>query len=860
MKHLVFTALAALSFAGQLDAQVLTEWVETKLPAETNKISLGYPVPIPVDTPEPFDGFRTYAGLHMRHQDLAVTTPYVHPAEVGTTRQGRTIWAYRLGDDDLLTVDGLPEAATLTNGGIHAREWQTPEVVTGILELIALHEPDHHLYDYLRDNVNMIVIPSLNIDGFLQTQRYPSLNYLNVDPDDPEFSPRDGRMRRKNMLDADENLYSLPDLLLGVDLNRNNAPFWATNASRSSSNPESLVHHGAAPASEPETQALDTAGHLGPIGRLRAYTDVHSFGVNSYWVRTNYFRLAQETVRAQTVFSNHHRAFPEGNWYTFPSVSNAPYLQGIGSTDEYFTDTYHIPAWGLEVEPKLSGGVNYGGTGENGHDGFILPDSQIRRLREEIAQSFAAVYYHQSGPPSLHSLRLIDAATGAVVFESEWDTVDSQTRLLYQKQLQPLQFDHQYEAWLAFDKPMRWREDGVVVPFPGQPDSTLDLEANILMYGNPMTIGVDSADWLDQAGGAPDGYMRYRDDALRVTFTFPADENNLALVTGQQDAVLALDTTDMTGRRTDANPATVPDWADGVWKRYELTSGTEGDIGGIDQTISFQVTNQPVPPPFVLEAGITSAWYDPTHSGEGFLLEILSGNLAAMYWFTYDAEGAQDWYIAVGEIRGNRIEFPRLLRVSGGEFGPGFDPDKITEEPVGSASFIWSDCDAGDMSYHIGNQHGRMQLYRLASLMGLDCGSPVMPPVSDEGLLSGSWYDPAHSGEGYNVEILDDGRPVVYWFSYDPEGKRRWFFGIGEIRDGKLVFDDLQTTSGGIFGPDFDPLTVGYAPWGTLELDLDCHGGTATYNSSEAGFGSGMLNLVRLSNIDLLGCPDQENF
>jgi hypothetical protein len=101
MKRLAFTALAALSFAAQLDAQVLTEWVETRLPTETNKISLGYPVPIPVDTPEPFDGFRTYAGLHMRHQELAISTPYVHPAEVGTTRHGRTIWAYRLGDDDL---------------------------------------------------------------------------------------------------------------------------------------------------------------------------------------------------------------------------------------------------------------------------------------------------------------------------------------------------------------------------------------------------------------------------------------------------------------------------------------------------------------------------------------------------------------------------------------------------------------------------------------------------------------------------------------------------------------------------------------------------------------------------------------
>ncbi len=130
-----------IAASSQLSAQVLTEWVENRSSAGADEIALGYPVPIPVDTALPFDGFRSYAGLHMRHQDLAATTSWVHPEEIGITRAGRTIWAYRLGDSDLLTIDGLPEPATLTNGGIHAREWQTPEVVTGILELLAILQP-----------------------------------------------------------------------------------------------------------------------------------------------------------------------------------------------------------------------------------------------------------------------------------------------------------------------------------------------------------------------------------------------------------------------------------------------------------------------------------------------------------------------------------------------------------------------------------------------------------------------------------------------------------------------------------------------------------------------------------------------
>ena len=865
MKHFLALSITALLFVSNpLNAQVLTEWVESKSIFDDDKIALGYPVPIPVDTPLPFDGFRTYAGLHMRHQDLMAATPWVHQETVGQTHYGRAIYAYRLGDDDLLTVEGLPEPAMLTNGGIHAREWQSPETVTGIMELLALHEEDHHLYDYLRDNVNMIVIPSLNIDGFMQTQKFPTENYLGVDPSYPESSPRDGRMRRKNMLDVDEHLYTLGDLMRGVDLNRNNDPFWNTNPERSSSNVLSLVYHGIAPASEPETQALDAAAQLGPSDRLRIYTDVHSFSQVHFWGRNRNTRLTAQTEEVLGTFSNHHNAFDASKWYAYADRNSVAQNSGIGTTEEYFLHTYQVPSWTLEIEPSggqdfhsplPGGGADYGGTGENGHDGFILPESEITRVREELAQTFAAVYYRQAGPPAINTLRMLDSETDAVVFEAQWDTVNNQTRSLYSKQLRPLKLDHSYHVWMSFNKPMRWRVDGEVVPFPGQPANTLDLEADLLVGESSLTTILEAGDWLNQPGEAPDGFMNYRDDALKLTFRFASDELNLGLVNGVTDVTMMLETSDMTGMATDANPATVADWHNGAWTRYENEDGAETDSGGFDSTLSFQVTDEAVPPPFLLEPGITSSWYDPAHDGEGFLLEMLADNAAVLYWFTYNDIGEQDWYVAVGEVRANRIVFPELLRISGGEFGPGFDPSKTTEEVVGSASFIWSDCDHGDMSYQIGAQRGRMQLTRLANLMGIDCGVPILAPVQEEALLSGSWFDPSHNGEGYNVEVLIGGQVVVYWFSYDPEGKRRWFFGLGEIREGKLVFDEMLTSSGGIFGPDFNPDDVEFKPWGSLELDLTCEEGTATYSSTEEGFGSGTLSVVRLTNIDQLPCP-----
>ena len=42
---------------------------------------------------------------------------------------------------------------------------------------------------------------------------------------------------------------------------------------------------------------------------------------------------------------------------------------------------------------------------------------------------------------------------------------------------------------------------------------------------------------------------------------------------------------------------------------------------------------------------------------------------------------------------------------------------------------------------------------------------------------------------------------------------------------------------------------------GTLELDLGCDSGTASYSSVEEGFGSGVLNVIRLTSIDGMSCP-----
>lgn len=265
--------------------------------------------------------------------------------------------------------------------------------------------------------------------------------------------------------------------------------------------------------------------------------------------------------------------------------------------------------------------------------------------------------------------------------------------------------------------------------------------------------------------------------------------------------------------------------------------------------------------PLVIQAGMTAAWYDSERTGEGFLIEILPNDGAVMYWFTYDRDGNQDWYIAAGTVQGRRLVFPELLRVSGGEFGPGFDPDAVTTEVVGTAAFIFNDCDSGAMDWTLKpglseTGFGRQQLTRLTRPTTLDCFSPGETPTPSIGplpgnaILTGSYFDPSHNGEGYVIQGLGKRDVLVYWFTFDDLGNRRWMFGVGELDDeitGRVTLDSLLTSADGRFGEAFDPEQVVFPPWGQLMLDLNCDGGTASWEATEAGFPEDELALQRLT-------------
>jgi len=250
----------------------------------------------------------------------------------------------------------------------------------------------------------------------------------------------------------------------------------------------------------------------------------------------------------------------------------------------------------------------------------------------------------------------------------------------------------------------------------------------------------------------------------------------------------------------------------------------DADIAGFDLSTMVMYWNIKIEPDvggFPVTAGQSGAWYDPSHNGEGFFLQVLSETEAVVFWFSYDKNGNQFWMFGIGNIEGSKITFPALESPNGGKFGPGFDPQDVEYPVWGSLEFDFSTCNSATANYSGPPEFGTgvLNLTRLTTLWGFDCqGNDSNPPSTGNGFLSGgfsgSWFDISHNGEGFVVEVLNETTAVVIWFTYDTEGNPAWILGSGEIDGATIIVNEFQTTSGGVFGPGFNPDDVEYKLWG----------------------------------------------
>ena len=246
----------------------------------------------------------------------------------------------------------------------------------------------------------------------------------------------------------------------------------------------------------------------------------------------------------------------------------------------------------------------------------------------------------------------------------------------------------------------------------------------------------------------------------------------------------------------------------------------------------------------------SGSWFNPDRNGEGFVVQVLPDQQAVVTWFTYPPVGEdaeQAWLIGTGSTSGDRIQIAEVVRPVGAVFGPGFDPADVIREPWGSLEIVFSDCDRAMATWNGPPEFGSgsMELVRLSSIDDLSCEPGGLPePDRIVSGRSGAWYDPSHDGEGWMLEMLADGRMVVYWFTYDDQGRQSWMIGEALVEGRTLWIENLLISGGARFGDDFDPDDVQLESWGSFGFLFDsCTSGmSATYLYSLTADGQGNPN------------------
>jgi serine protease AprX len=261
--------------------------------------------------------------------------------------------------------------------------------------------------------------------------------------------------------------------------------------------------------------------------------------------------------------------------------------------------------------------------------------------------------------------------------------------------------------------------------------------------------------------------------------------------------------------------------------------------------------------------GHAGAWYDPARDGEGWILGILDNGSATLVWFTYptaDEDIDQEWFVAPsGVVDGDRIHFDEVLRFRGGRFGDAFDAAQVVASPWGRIDMRFDDCGQGTLAYEGPASHGgaTRPIRRLTGLQGIPCGQPFALATEVAAARSGAWYDPARSGEGWLLEVFEEGRVAMYWFTFDPEGNPAWLIGVGSLDGDRLLLPQVLRTTGPRFGDAFRSDDVDATPWGSLEIDFSgCNAGVLRYQADDPAWGSGERAVTRLTRLFGIDCND----
>jgi len=188
---------------------------------------------------------------------------------IGTSIEGRTIWAFKVSDYPSVDED---EPEVLYTGLTHAREPVSMMNLFFFVRWLCENYSSDPTAEFLVNHREMWFVPIINPDGYVYNET---------------IAPNGGGMHRKNRRPNPDNSNCNNGTQQGIDLNRNYSYNWGADNSGSSGNPSSSTYRGTSAFSDPETEAISNfilARQFKNVLHYHTYSNVliHSWGDGTF--------------------------------------------------------------------------------------------------------------------------------------------------------------------------------------------------------------------------------------------------------------------------------------------------------------------------------------------------------------------------------------------------------------------------------------------------------------------------------------------------------------------------------------------------------------------------------------------------
>ena len=150
----------------------------------------------------------------------------------------------------------------------------------------------------------------------------------------------------------------------------------------------------------------------------------------------------------------------------------------------------------------------------------------------------------------------------------------------------------------------------------------------------------------------------------------------------------------------------------------------------------------------------TGIWDQVDHEAQGIALQVIEqlddSRKAVGYWYTYDADRNSAWYMGIGDLVENRIEF-ELYESTDVGYLQGAEPGNNSVSSIGTMTIEFSSCQSGDVNYATTHEvvgSGSFTIERILEVMNTHCTG---------GISDDMYADAMHGQQGLELSPARDG-------------------------------------------------------------------------------------------------------